>query len=104
MAFDKENHIDITGVDLIKLAKTAYSLSRPQGLGFLHYQDGELTDEEAGQMINQNRPHIPLSMDYVKGRACKLTVFCDQGITFIRNQWHDHSDQDLCDLVSRVKA
>ena len=32
-----ERTIDLTGVDLVALAKKAYELSVPQRMGFLHY-------------------------------------------------------------------
>jgi hypothetical protein len=35
-----DNKIDITGVDMVEFVKKVYELSLPQGMGFLHYQEG----------------------------------------------------------------
>jgi hypothetical protein len=83
--------IDITGVDLVKFVKKAYELSGPQGLGFLHAKGGSLTDEETQELIRPTG-RIALSMDYVHGRACKMTVFREGDRLEIRDTWYDHSD------------
>lgn len=94
-----KNMIEITGVDLKEFAKKVYALSLPQGLGFLHYQSGGLSDKEAEQIITGgnslfNRPNdrIALDMDYVSGRACKMVVFKEEGKLYIRKNWYDHTD------------
>lgn len=93
--------IEITGVDLVALAKKAYELSAPQGMGFLHARDGELDEDTAARLVSDD-PHFPLSMDYVHGRACKLTVFKEGDRMFISNQWHDHSEDQLKQLLEAV--
>ena len=93
--------IDITGVDLIKLAQKAYELSSPKGLGFIHFDPDPLTEEEAEKLIYLD-PIWPLYMDYVKGRSCKLTVFSKEGKLFIDSHWHDHTNEDLMELLSAV--
>lgn len=96
-----EGMIDITGTDLVKLAQAAYELSRPQGMGFLHYQEGGLTDEEAASLVREG-DRFPLDMDYVKGRSCKLRVINDKERLYIHGSWYDHSEQDLKDLLKAV--
>jgi len=98
---DTENLIEITGANLVDVAKAAYSLSRPQGMGFLYYQEEELSDEEARGLITDDE-RCPLSLDYVKGRACKLTVFQSEGKLYIPKSWYDHSSSDLDKLLSRI--
>ena len=99
-----EGRIEISGANLVEVAKAAYDLSSPQGLGFIHYEDGGLTDEEASELVSQDAG-IPLSLDYVKGRACKLTVFADDdGRMYIQSRWYDHSEQDLELLLERIAA
>lgn len=93
--------IEITGANLVEVAKAAYDLSSPQGLGFIHHEDGSLTDEEAEGLVKED-DKIQLRLDYVKGRACKLTVFADDGRLYIKSRWHDHSEQDLQLLLSRI--
>ncbi len=94
--------INITGVNLIELAQHVYDLSAPQGMGFLHFEDSPLSDDDAIALID-NDSKIPLSMDYVKGRACKMTVFKDDMANlFIRPAWHDHCDSLLDELLNRI--
>lgn len=96
--------IDITGVDLVEFAKAVYDLSRPQGMGFLHYKEGPLSDAEAAQVVgNPHRsPSVALCMDYVFGRACKMTVFRNGDNLEIHERWYDHSPEDLQELLRRV--
>ncbi len=100
-----KNMIDITGVDLIGFIKKVYELSVPQGLGFLHYKAGGLTDAEAKQHIISETPehfhskNIVVDMDYVDGRACKMIVFKENDKLYIRNSWYDHMDEQLRELL-----
>jgi hypothetical protein len=96
--------IKITGVDLREFVKAVYDLSRSQGLGALHYTPGPLTDAEADEIVAQRtlESDIPISMDYVRGRACKMTVFQKGDDLFIRGSWFDHSDHQLAELLKRV--
>jgi len=97
-----KNKIEITGSNLVDVVKAAYDLSSPQGLGVIHFEEGGLTDEEAQSLIDVTSS-IPVRMDYVKGRACKFTVWKDEdGKLFIRDQWFDHSEADLLKLVDMV--
>lgn len=101
-----ENMIDITGTDLVKLAQEAYARSHPQGLGFMHARDGGLSQEDAQQLVNRERAdgHVALDMDYVHGRAVKLTVFREResGKLFIGQRWYDHSQDQLRDLLKAI--
>ena len=98
---DTENMIDITGIDLKKVVKAAYDLSRPQGMGFIHYEEGGLTDTEAESLIDVESK-CPVSLDYVKGRACKFNVFRKGGKNYIAKYWYDHTEQDLENLLDRI--
>ena len=99
-----KNCIDVTGVDLIKLVQEAYNLSAPQGLGFLHFTADPIFDKEAQLLIDAtaNDLGIAFSLDYVKGRACKLTVFKKDSKLWIINSWYDHTDAMLELLLERV--
>lgn len=96
-----ENMIDITGADLVEVVKAAYDLSSPQGLGFLHHEEGSLTDEQAKSLINEDRFAV-VGMDYVKGRACKFSVLKQDEKLYINNTWYDHSDDQLAALLDRI--
>jgi len=76
-------------------------LSVPQGLGFLHAQDGPLPEDVAKKIVEQsNYRNVKLSMDYVSGRACKMVVWENDGKLEMRDSWHDHTDEQLKGLLS----
>lgn len=93
--------IDITGINLIEFVKGAYRLSVPAGLGWLHFTEGELTDEEAKEILDiwKKDKQFALDMDYIKGRACKMTVFRKGKNLYIRSPWYDHTDIQLKKLL-----
>jgi hypothetical protein len=92
--------IKLTNVNTVELVKKAYELSRPQGLGFLHFIEGDtLTDEEAKQFIMEDGT---VNMDYVKGRACKFHTFIKNGEFFINDNWYDHTDTQLKELLKTI--
>lgn len=93
--------IDVTGVDMVELVKKAYELSRPQGMGMLHFDPTPLTDEEAKILIEEGEDG-EVHLDYVRGRACKFNVFNKDGELSIRDSWYDHTDQHLVDLLDHV--
>lgn len=94
--------IEVTGVALADLIKAAYNPSRPQGLGFLHFQEGDLTDAEVEEIIARGNNRIAVRMDYVKGRSCKFTVTREGDKLFIANNWYDHSTAQLEQLLTSV--
>ncbi len=99
--------IDITGIDLIKFIKEVYKLSVPAGLGWLHFTEGELTYEEAKEILDiwKKDKQFALDMDYLKGRACKITVFRKDRRgekIFIYSPWYDHTDIQLKKLLKAV--
>lgn len=97
--------IKITGCDLEALVKKAYQLSRPQGLGWIDKSQDkkELTDNEVSNILSA--PHedwVPVQIDYLHGKAVKLTVFRFDDQLYVENYWHDHSDQDFLALLSSI--
>ena len=90
--------IEVTGVDLIELVKHAYDLSRPQGLGLIHYRAAHrLSDEEATCFID---PERGVTMDYVYGRAVKLLVRrAPDGTLVMDDQWPGHTANALEELL-----
>ncbi len=98
------DRIDVTGVDLVELAKAAYDLSEPRGLGFLHAREGGLSHEDAVVLVDEfpDLPHLRLYMDYVHGRGCKLTASREDDRLFISARWYDHTDEQLRQLLARV--
>jgi len=96
--------IEVTEIDLIKFIKEVYKLSIPAGLGWLHFTKGELIDEEAKEILDtwKNDKQFALDMDYIKGRACKMTVFKNKDKLYIRSPWFDHTDMRLKKLLKSV--
>lgn len=96
-----EGMIKITGVDLVKFVQKTYELSQPQGLGFMHAEPGGLSEDDAKAILDRDKEgRVAASMDYVKGRACKMTVFREGDDLFVRPQWYDHSVGQLKTLLS----
>ena len=84
--------IDITGVDLVEFAQKVYELSSPQGYGVRQYVPGSLSSEEAQRFVLPEGP-VALSMDYVRGRTCKMCVWREEGKLTIGDSWYDHTDR-----------
>jgi len=97
-------NIDVTTIDPIEFIREVYNLSSPQGLGFLHFREDELTDEEAREILDvcKNDLQLFLDMDYIKGRACKMTIFRDEDRLYIRTPWYDHTNSQLAKLLREV--
>lgn len=101
--------IEVTGVNLAEFAKAVYELSKPQGLGFLQFQEGGLSTAEAEAIVRGDDKHSwqkssssALDMDYVKGRACKMHVHkSDDGKLTIQDSWYDHTDAQFDALLAR---
>lgn len=97
--------IEVTGVPLEALVRAAYNPSRPQGMGHLHYQPGDLTEAEVAAIVERGKNSVsrmPISMDYVKGRSCKFNVWEHGGRLWINSNWYDHSSEDLRNLLQAV--
>lgn len=98
---------EITGVDLEAFIQAVYALSCPVGLGMLHYKPGPLSKEDISEWVASAAAHqsgndIALNMDYVLGRCCKMVVWRRKDRLFIRDDWYDHSADDLQQLLQKV--
>ncbi len=103
-------YIEIPKDSVRKAIAFAYSRSRPQGMGMLHFQPGELTEEEI-DAIEQHRGFGTgvVDMDYIKGRACKFTIRKgdtpeDEDRRFIDPSWHDHTRDDLVAMLDHLEV
>lgn len=91
-------------LDLVKFVQDVYSLSSPQGMGFLHFQDDDLTIKEAKEIVAgfAGNKHHALNLDYVHGRACKMTVFLSEdGGYELPDSWFDHTEAQYDELLKR---
>lgn len=91
--------IDVTNVDMVKFVQKVYDLSRPQGMGVMHFQPGGLSDADATALIQDDGT---VSMDYIQGRACKMHVRSEDGKLTISDSWYDHTDDQLLSLLRHV--
>jgi hypothetical protein len=68
--------ISINGLDKAAVLAALYNSSRPQGLGFLRATPGDMTRDEARQVIidGDDHGHRDLYFDYVKGRVLKVDL------------------------------
>jgi hypothetical protein len=96
-----EGYIDITGCDRRTLIREAYALSRPQGMGFLHFTPGPLPEDQVEFLVT-SRGFDGLSLDYVNGRAVKLWVKSEADRDYLPVRWYDHTPDQLRDLLSRI--
>ena len=92
-------------IDLKKLVAEVFSMSKPQGMGYMHFTEAPLPDDEIAGIVDREAPDkfIVLHMDYVRGRACKFLVFRekDTGKLCIDTYWYDHTHADLVELGKR---
>jgi hypothetical protein len=104
MMMNTDCYIEIPADKLKEALQAAYAMSSPQGLGYLHYKDGGLSDSEAAAIIDRERPdgNIAASMDYVNGRSCKFHVYREGGKLLIAPSWYDHSDYALVGLLAAL--
>lgn len=107
MSTNPDCFISISRDQLPSAIKAAYRLSFPVGFGFLHFQEGELSDEDTEALLTQydDRPNYPfcVSMDYVRGRCCKFSIRkhpTDGDVALIPAYWYDHTDRDLVELLT----
>ena len=106
--------IDLTGADLRVMVKKAYDLSDPQGRGFIHFKLGHtLSEEETDSLMAKGiYSYLVLSLDYVLGRAVKLSVYHarelanpPEGMTmWMHSDWFDHSNSQLEALLEACMA
>lgn len=113
--------IEVTGIDIRKIAAAAYDLSRPMNMGMMHYRPGPLDDEISEMIAADFKAKGEVKLDYVRGRCVKLKVVTgtgengmEAGKVYLRvwtkaeseahglQRWMDHSDFDvaaLCDAI-----
>lgn len=98
--------VDVTGIPLENIIRAAYSLSRQQGLGVYdtagrHAITADVIDEIIKS--GENGPQFALiSMDYVNGRAVKMTVGKFGERRVIQRRWFDHTDEDMRQFLTLI--
>ena len=106
MTDKKEMMIEITGGNLREIARAAYDLSEPVGMGFNDYRPGTLSETELDAVLHtacheHEQQGIVMYMDYVFGRRVKLMVVVEGGQWFMYKPWRGHTDEALDTLLRR---
>lgn len=66
--------VDTKGLNKVEVLVALYNNSKPQGLGFLHFDPKEMTVVEAEEVLKQTT-----DFDYLKGRVMKVNLSSDDG-------------------------
>src|SRR5436190_12424669 len=61
--------IDISKLDKASVLAALYNASRPQGMGFMHYDPEPMQPEEATELLKRST-----YFDYLKGRVMKIDL------------------------------
>lgn len=64
--------VDIKGLNKAEVLVALYNDSKPQGLGFLHFDAKDMTVAEAEEILKQTT-----YFDYLKGRVMKVDLSSD---------------------------
>ena len=91
--------IDLRGLDKAAVLAALYNASKPQGLGFLHYDPALMTVEEAQAILDEKQARLKeinstggnwdeIYFDYLKGRVMKVDLLGDD----LRFQLYDRDN------------
>lgn len=75
--------IDIKGINKAKLLVALYNSATPRGMGFLHYNPSNLTEQDAEELLKETT-----SFDYLLGRVMKVDI----GGNTMRNDLYDRDN------------
>jgi len=98
-----KSFIDVSSCSIEQLVKTAYDLSVPVGMGLYHFSPDPMSDDLFHETMEQCTHRNRISLDYVKGRQVKFTIWMDPDAQkhYIRPQWYDHTTENLVVLLTR---
>lgn len=65
--------INISGLDKAAVLAALYNNAKPQGWGYLHYQPGDITREQAVPLLEHGT-----EFEYLQGRVMKVDLSCDE--------------------------
>ncbi|MGD0976791.1 MAG: hypothetical protein ABR875_00655 [Minisyncoccia bacterium] len=75
--------MNIAGLSKAAVLAALYNASRPQGMGFLHYDPKPMTEKQAQQLLgNGHRAYF----DYLQGRVMKIDLSKDEVDTWGYNR------------------
>jgi hypothetical protein len=73
--------MNIKGKNKAKILAALYNRSRPQGMGFLQAKAGDMTEEEAAELLKTET-----YFDYLRGRVMKIDLSGDELRTDLYNR------------------
>ncbi len=90
--------IAISRENLPKVIAKAFDLSNPQGMGYLHFKPGGIPEDELNRILaradeTENPYRKNVRLDYVQGRAVKLSIDYEEGSQqwyLEGDSWYDH--------------
>ena len=74
--------MDITGLSKAAVLAALYNASRPQGMGFMHYDPTSMTEAQAQQILDRGAMYF----DYLMGRVMKISLAKDEVETRLYNR------------------
>ena len=77
--------ISIQGLNKAAVLAALYNASKPQGMGFMHYDAKPMTTEEAQQLLDSDPCQY---FDYLKGRVMKIGLSKEEDV----NTWGYNRD------------
>jgi len=77
--------ISIKGLNKAAVLAALYNASKPQGMGFMHYDAKPMTTEEAQQLLDSDPRQY---FDYLKGRVMKIGLSKEEDV----NTWGYNRD------------
>lgn len=104
MSGNDYKHVVIPQDKILAFIRKAYAMSKPQGMGFLHFEEGELSDADLLNIM-EHAQCGSIHLDYVKGRSVKLFLQRDKGSKdysfgyFQPDPWYDHSMEQFEELL-----
>lgn len=87
--------VDISKVNKAKLLAALYNKSRPLGMGFLHYNPAQMTEQEAAELLK-----VQTDFDYLKGRVMKVDLSGDILETWCYNR--DNGDNAAENIIKNL--
>ena len=94
--------MDISKLNKAEVLAALYNRAQTQGMGIYQYQKGDMTREQAQEMLDSGKTYF----DYVIGRVMKVDLSKDEMDTFLynRDNGKDAAEKALQPLLDAVDA
>ena len=95
-------HVEVPESVVTDLVRKAYDLSKPVGMGMIHFQPGPIPEPIVDDLVRLMNKTGYLTMDYTLGRQVKFTILKIGNRYFVHKTWRDHTKEDLVILLASV--